>query len=142
MPKLAFPKRHTHAEVRSWEHLTPTEVDKLRKTARSIGCHGERNATMILLAYRHGLRVSELITLRWGSPSTPINSGMRVGIRWPTTSRLHEPSNSSWSIATSSTQSNTRGWRQGGFRIFGAMRTKQATIQGRSGPYHIQWVAL
>jgi type 1 fimbriae regulatory protein FimB len=65
VPKLAFPKRHTHAEVRSREHLTPPEVDKLRKAARSIGRHGDRNATMILLAYRHGLRVSELITLRW-----------------------------------------------------------------------------
>ena len=65
MPKLAFPKRHTHAEVRSREHLTPPEVEKLRKAARSMGRHGERNDTMILLAYRHGLRVSELITLRW-----------------------------------------------------------------------------
>ena len=65
MPKLAFPKRHKHTEVRSREHLTPTEVDKLRKAARSLGRHGDRNDTMILLAYRHGLRVSELINLRW-----------------------------------------------------------------------------
>ena len=65
MPKLAFPKRHKHRDVRSREHLTPPEVDKLRKAARSIGCHGERNDTMILLAYRHGLRVAELIHLRW-----------------------------------------------------------------------------
>ncbi|MEM6559912.1 MAG: tyrosine-type recombinase/integrase, partial [Myxococcota bacterium] len=27
--------------------------------------HGERDATMILVAYRHGLRVSELVNLRW-----------------------------------------------------------------------------
>jgi type 1 fimbriae regulatory protein FimB/type 1 fimbriae regulatory protein FimE len=27
--------------------------------------HGHRDATMILVAYRHGLRVSELVTLRW-----------------------------------------------------------------------------
>ena len=65
MPKLTFPKRHKHTEVRSREHLTPSEVEKLRKAARSIGRHGERNDTMILLAYRHGLRVSEFITLRW-----------------------------------------------------------------------------
>jgi type 1 fimbriae regulatory protein FimB/type 1 fimbriae regulatory protein FimE len=63
--KLTFPKRHKHTEVRSREHLTPSEVEKLRKAARSSGRHGDRNDTMILLAYRHGLRVSELITLRW-----------------------------------------------------------------------------
>jgi integrase len=65
VPKLVFPKRHKHSEVRSREHLTPPEVDKLRKAARRIGRHGERNDTMILLAYRHGLRVAELIHLRW-----------------------------------------------------------------------------
>jgi type 1 fimbriae regulatory protein FimB/type 1 fimbriae regulatory protein FimE len=27
--------------------------------------HGHRDATMILVAYRHGLRVSELVDLRW-----------------------------------------------------------------------------
>jgi integrase len=65
MPKLAFPKRHKYTDVRSREYLTAAEVDRLRKAARSIGRHGLRNDTMILLAYRHGLRVSELITLRW-----------------------------------------------------------------------------
>ena len=65
MPKLAFPKRHKHRDIRAREHLTPAEVEKLRKAARSLGRHGDRNATMILLAYRHGLRVSELIHLRW-----------------------------------------------------------------------------
>jgi integrase len=27
--------------------------------------YGHRDATMILVAYRHGLRVSELVDLRW-----------------------------------------------------------------------------
>ena len=35
MPKLTFPKRHTHRDVRSREPLTPPEVDKLRKAAQS-----------------------------------------------------------------------------------------------------------
>jgi type 1 fimbriae regulatory protein FimB/type 1 fimbriae regulatory protein FimE len=65
VPKLAFPKRHKHTDVRSREYLTAAEVDRLCKAARRVGRHGLRNATMILLAYRHGLRVSELITLRW-----------------------------------------------------------------------------
>lgn len=65
MPNLAFPKRHKHADVRSREYLTTAEVDRLRKAARSVGRHGLRNDTTILLAYRHGLRVSERINLRW-----------------------------------------------------------------------------
>ena len=33
--------------------------------ARKHGRYGHRDATMILVAYRHGLRVSELVDLRW-----------------------------------------------------------------------------
>ena len=33
-------------------------------TRRQLGRHGHRDATMILLADRHGLRVSELVSLR------------------------------------------------------------------------------
>lgn len=47
------------------EHLTPAEIDKLILAARQVGRHGLRDATMILIAYRHGLRVSELVSLRW-----------------------------------------------------------------------------
>jgi hypothetical protein len=35
--KLAFPKRHKHADVRSREYLTEAEVERLRKAARSVG---------------------------------------------------------------------------------------------------------
>jgi integrase len=65
MAPLAFPRTHKNADVRSREYLTEAEVDKLRKAARTIGRHGHRNDTMILIAYRHGLRVSELVNLRW-----------------------------------------------------------------------------
>jgi len=33
--------------------------------ARSVGRHGHRDSTLILVAFRHGLRVSELVALRW-----------------------------------------------------------------------------
>jgi type 1 fimbriae regulatory protein FimE len=60
-----LPKRLKNAEVRSREYLTEEEVTALQKAAKSTGRHGHRDATLILLAYRHGLRVSELVALRW-----------------------------------------------------------------------------
>lgn len=59
------PPRQRNADRRSREHLTPTEVDALIAAAASIGRYGHRDATLLLIAYRHGLRVSELVALRW-----------------------------------------------------------------------------
>jgi type 1 fimbriae regulatory protein FimE len=59
------PRRQRNAELRSREHLTSDEVDRLGKAAASTGRHGHRDATLVLLAYRHGLRVSEVVALRW-----------------------------------------------------------------------------
>ncbi len=59
------PPRRKNKEIRSREHLTPGEVDRLMASAKSLGRHGHRDATLILIAYRHGLRVSELVALRW-----------------------------------------------------------------------------
>jgi type 1 fimbriae regulatory protein FimB/type 1 fimbriae regulatory protein FimE len=47
------------------EYLTPKEVERLIEHARKRGRYGLRNATMILVAYRHGLRPGELCALRW-----------------------------------------------------------------------------
>ncbi len=58
-------RRPPNAELRSREYLTPNEVEALMAAARKVGRHGHRDATLILLAYRHGLRVSELISLQW-----------------------------------------------------------------------------
>ncbi len=59
------PPRRKNKDVRSREHLTPDEVERLITAAKSVGRHGHRDATLILTAYRHGLRVSELVALRW-----------------------------------------------------------------------------
>ncbi len=59
------PPRRKNKDVRSREHLTPDEVERLISSARSLGRYGHRDATLILMAYRHGLRVSELVALRW-----------------------------------------------------------------------------
>ena len=60
-----MPKKPRNKDVRSREYLTEKEVNKLVATAKSVGRHGHRDATMILIAYRHALRVSELVALRW-----------------------------------------------------------------------------
>lgn len=57
--------RPTNAEVRTREHLLPDEVTALVDAAGKIGRHRKRDRCMILTMYRHGLRVSELIGLRW-----------------------------------------------------------------------------
>jgi integrase len=62
---LAPPPRRPNAELRPREYLTPAEVETLIATARKRGRYGHRDATMILIAYRHGLRVAELCALRW-----------------------------------------------------------------------------
>ena len=51
--------------VRVIKFLTPAQVDKLLKAARQHSRYGARDAAMIMLAYHHGLRVSELCALRW-----------------------------------------------------------------------------
>ena len=61
----APPRRVKNLERRSREHLTSAEVDALMAGARQVGRHGHRDMTLIMLAYRHGLRVAELVALRW-----------------------------------------------------------------------------
>ena len=64
-------RRRTNAEVRPREYLTDAEVDQLLVAARKRGGrYGHRDATMILLTYLHGLRVSEVCALRWDQVDT------------------------------------------------------------------------
>jgi site-specific recombinase XerD len=58
------PKRRRNAEVRVREYLTDTEVNRLIDAAGD-NRNGHRDATMVLVAYRHGLRAAEVVTLRW-----------------------------------------------------------------------------
>lgn len=56
-----LPRKPKNIERRSREYLSPLEIDQLIQGAKQTGQYGHRDATMILLAYRHALRVSELI---------------------------------------------------------------------------------
>src|SRR5438128_747329 len=60
------PRWSPYHERRPREYLTPKEVERLSGAAKSRGRrYGLRDATMILVAFRHGLRVSELCSLTW-----------------------------------------------------------------------------
>ncbi len=60
----SVPVRPANAELRSREYLTEAEVEKLIKAARD-GRYGHRDATLILIAFRHGLRATEICDLEW-----------------------------------------------------------------------------
>lgn len=60
-----IPKRLKNVSYRSREYLTEQEVEQLINAAERVGRHGHRDSTLIMLAFRHGLRVTELVSLRW-----------------------------------------------------------------------------
>ncbi len=93
--RTVMPRRLPNRDVRTREHLTEAEVERLMKAA-SGNRYGHRDATMVLVAYRHGLRASELVDLRWaqvefgtaalhvrrvkqGTPARIRSSGMSCG---------------------------------------------------------------
>ena len=62
--RTVMPTRRPNAELRTREYLTDAEVGRLSEAAKT-NRYGHRDATMILVAYRHGFRASELVDLRW-----------------------------------------------------------------------------
>jgi integrase len=62
--RTVMPIRRPNSELRPREHLTEREVEKLIAAAKE-NRHGHRDATMILVIYRHGLRAGELCELQW-----------------------------------------------------------------------------
>ncbi len=56
--------RRPNAELRTREHLTADEVERLIEAATG-NRQGYRDALMMLLAFRHGLRAAEVCDLRW-----------------------------------------------------------------------------
>jgi type 1 fimbriae regulatory protein FimB/type 1 fimbriae regulatory protein FimE len=62
--RTVTPERRPNADLRTREYLTEAEVERLITSAKG-NRWGHRDSTMVLLAYRHGLRASELVDLRW-----------------------------------------------------------------------------
>jgi integrase len=71
------PRRAPNAELRTREHLTADEVEKLIETVRQ-NRHGYCDALMVLLAYRHGLRAAEVEAIKNGCCTCPPQP------EWPT----------------------------------------------------------
>ena len=52
-------------KTRTRKYLTIREVERLMEAARKHSRYGHRDATMILIGFRHGLRAAELCDLQW-----------------------------------------------------------------------------
>jgi type 1 fimbriae regulatory protein FimB/type 1 fimbriae regulatory protein FimE len=59
-----MPRRRRNSDLRTREYLTEAEVGRLIEAAKD-NRWGHRDSTMLLIAFRHGLRASELVDLRW-----------------------------------------------------------------------------
>jgi type 1 fimbriae regulatory protein FimE len=59
------PRRRRNEEVRAREYLTVEEVKRLRDGARRIGRNGIRDSLLLMVMFRHAVRVSELVALTW-----------------------------------------------------------------------------
>jgi len=70
-------RRVTNAEMRSREYLTLAEIEKLIKAAKE-GRWGLRDAALVLVAYRHGLRAKEACELEWSQVEFGRNASLHV----------------------------------------------------------------
>jgi type 1 fimbriae regulatory protein FimB/type 1 fimbriae regulatory protein FimE len=62
----ATPNSRKYAAVRTREYLLVSEIEAMRDALKKAGGrHAHRDSTLILLIYRHGLRVAEATALRW-----------------------------------------------------------------------------
>jgi len=62
--RTVTPRRPKNGALRTREHLTIDEVERLIEATKN-NRHGHRDALMVPLAFRHGLRPGEIVDLRW-----------------------------------------------------------------------------
>ncbi len=147
----ATPLRRPNAELRTREYLTDAEVARLTEAAKR-NHWGNRDAIMILVAYRHGFRASELVDLRWdqidfeaatlavrrvkkGSPSThPLQGDEMRALR--KLQREQEPKSPFVFVSERSSPFTPAGrarWSCGWPQVQGAPAHAQARLRLRSG---------
>jgi integrase len=60
------PNQRKYDELRSREHLLPEEVEAMISAIKKAkGRYAQRDALLLQVMYRHGLRTAEVATLRW-----------------------------------------------------------------------------
>jgi type 1 fimbriae regulatory protein FimB/type 1 fimbriae regulatory protein FimE len=74
----SVPIRPVNGDLRQREYLTAKEVDRLIKTTRDNSRYAGRDATMILIAFRHGLRASEICDLEWSQVEFSRSAALHV----------------------------------------------------------------
>ena len=117
--RTVTPLRRKNADLRTREHLTPAEVEKLMAAVKG-NRQGHRDATMILVAFRHGLRGAELVDLRWDQIDY---AGSRLHVRrvkrgTPATHPLHGVElRALRRLQREAPQSETGGWRSRPWRF-------------------------
>jgi integrase len=62
--RRVMPTRLPNVATRVREYLTEDEVERMVEAAKR-NRYGHRDSTMVLVAYRHGLRAAEFVDLRW-----------------------------------------------------------------------------
>jgi site-specific recombinase XerD len=62
--RRVMPTRLPNVATRVREYLTEDEVERMIEAAKR-NRYGHRDSTMVLVAYRHGLRAAEFVDLRW-----------------------------------------------------------------------------
>jgi len=125
--KATPPRRVPNSKIRSREHLTEREITALEKAALKSNRWGHRDATMVMLAFRHGLRAAELVSLRWdqvdmvagkihvarvknSSPSTQFLDGKEL--RWLKKLQREQPGNQFIFVSERGTPFTTGGFRE------------------------------
>ena len=80
-PDRGAPAQHRpkNAELRPREYLTPDEIERLTKAARDgHGRYAHRDATLILVAFRHGMRAAEVADLEWSQVELGRSASLHV----------------------------------------------------------------
>ena len=65
MPRNTIQKTKSGKVVSSRDYLTGKEIEKLIDAAKNSGRHKQRDALLITMLYRHGLRTQELVQMQW-----------------------------------------------------------------------------